>query len=66
MLDIETIEQLCAIIGEMSVIIKDQAVFIEEQIAVDDAIKSVFELRRCSVDDKLVEIRKRTSLPISQ
>ena len=60
MSDNEIIEQLCAVIGEMSAIIASQATFINEQVTVDEAVKADFAKKRAVTDNKFAEICKRT------
>ena len=50
---LELIDRLCAVVEMQSASIREQAFFIEEQLAVDDEIKKGFEKKREAIDDKL-------------
>lgn len=49
----ELIERLCAVVEEQAKIIRRQALFIEEQLAVDEEVKKQFAAQRDDVDDEL-------------
>lgn len=53
MTQLEIIDRLCAVVEAQSDIIRKQAFFIEEQLAVDEAIKNEFAKQRESVDNEL-------------
>jgi len=53
MTQLELIDCLCNIMEMQSKIIREQALFIEEQLTVDDAIKREFAKKRIAVDDEL-------------
>lgn len=49
----ELIDRLCAVVEAQSGIIRKQAFFIEEQLAVDEATKNEFARQRESVDTQI-------------
>ncbi len=53
MTQLELIDCLCNIMEMQSKIIREQALFIEEQLTVDDALKREFAKKRIAVDDEL-------------
>lgn len=57
----ELIDRLCAVVEEQAKIIRKQALFIEEQLAVDEEVKKQFAAQRDDVDTELdlikVELR---------
>lgn len=53
MTKLELIDRLCAIAEMQSRIIREQAIFIEEQISVDMALKERFAQKRNEIDSEL-------------
>lgn len=53
MTKLELIDRLCAIVEMQSRIIREQAIFIEEQISVDQALKEHFAKKRDEIDSEL-------------
>lgn len=51
--DIELIDRLCTVAATQAQIIKEQALFIEQQLAVDEEIKKNFADQRKTVDLEL-------------
>lgn len=51
--NLELIDRLCTVAETQARIIKEQALFIEEQLAVDDEIKKKFAEQRETVDSEL-------------
>lgn len=49
----ELIDRLCAVVEEQAKIIRMQALFIEEQLAVDEEVKKQFAAQRDDVDTEL-------------
>lgn len=49
----ELIDRLCAVVEEQAKIIRKQALFIEEQLAVDEEVKKQFAAQRDDVDTEL-------------
>lgn len=49
----ELIDRLCAVVEEQAEIIRKQALFIEEQLAVDEEVKKQFAAQRDDVDTEL-------------
>lgn len=56
MSDVELIDRLCAVTSELSDIVRKQAVFIEEQLAVDNAEKKEFAEMAAKADKTLGSI----------
>lgn len=65
MSNLEIIDRLCAVTNLQSDIIKEQATFIEEQLAVDAEIKKRFADKRKTADEELdaIECGLRPFLP---
>ena len=57
----ELIDRLCAVVEEQAKIIRMQALFIEEQLAVDEEVKKQFAAQRDDVDTEfdLIEVGLR-------
>ena len=49
----ELIDRLCAVVEAQSKIIREQGLFIENQLAVDDEVKKQFAAQRDDVDEEL-------------
>lgn len=53
MTNIEIIDRLCAVVEAQSAIIRKQAFFIGEQLAVNEEIKKEFAMQCDAVDDEI-------------
>ncbi len=62
MAQIETIERLCAIVQAQSEIIREQALVIEEWLAVDDALRVSLAAEREAVDAEIADCGKEEDL----
>ena len=49
----ELIDRLCAVVEAQAKIIREQGIFIENQLAVDDEVKKQFAAQRDDVDEEL-------------
>lgn len=49
----ELIDRLCAVVEVQAKIIREQGLFIENQLAVDDEVKKQFAAQRDDVDEEL-------------
>lgn len=49
----ELIDRLCAVVEAQAKIIREQGLFIENQLAVDDEVKKQFAAQRDDVDEEL-------------
>ena len=49
----ELIDRLCAVVESQAKIIREQGLFIENQLAVDDEVKKQFAAQRDDVDEEL-------------
>lgn len=58
---IEIVDRLCAVIKTQAEIIREQALFIEEQETVDEAIKQKFADKQETVDAELAQIESGLS-----
>lgn len=54
--NLELIDRLCAVVEMQSAIIRQQAFFIEEQLAVDTAIKGEFAEQRNKIDGEIASL----------
>ena len=50
---LELVDRLCEICEMQAAIIREQATFIDEQLAVDEAVKKAYAAKRAVVDEKL-------------
>ncbi|MBQ9229094.1 MAG: hypothetical protein IJ168_09735 [Eubacterium sp.] len=57
----EIIDRLCAVVQTQADIIREQSVFIEEQLTVDEAIKQNFADKRQAVDAEVAQIESGLS-----
>lgn len=53
MTTLETIDRLCTVVEAQAKLIREQATFIEEQLAVEEEIKQSFSERREVIDNEL-------------
>ena len=56
---LELIDRLCAIMEMQSEIIREQETFIEEHLAVDDAVKKRYAAKRSIVETEIASLERR-------
>ncbi len=62
MAEVEIIERLCAIVRAQSEIIQEQALVIEEQLAIDDALSGSLAVKREAVEAMIADCGKEEEL----
>lgn len=55
---IEIIDLLCGVVSRQAEIIRTQAFFIEEQAAVDEAVKNIFAEQRMTVEADIGKLER--------